>query len=90
MGAKGYKAILSDVAIALTLLAFYPYIRDILKGVVKPHVFSWIIWSSTTLIVFLTQLQAGGGLGLRRVWLHYARHRTFGLYQAGRCRHHPG
>ena len=59
----GYKAILSGVAIALTLLAFYPYLRDILKGVVKPHVFSWIIWASTTLIVFFAQLQDGGGAG---------------------------
>ncbi|MES9971296.1 MAG: hypothetical protein ABW092_14785 [Candidatus Thiodiazotropha sp.] len=29
----------------------------------KPHVFSWVIWGSTTFIVFLAQLEAGGGVG---------------------------
>ena len=57
------KEILSIVAIALTLLAFYPYLRGILHGATKPHVFSWIIWGSTTFLVFLAQLQAGGGAG---------------------------
>lgn len=54
---------LSVVAITLTFVAFYPYLRGILQGHVKPHVFSWIIWGSTTLVVFLAQLQAGGGVG---------------------------
>lgn len=58
-----YKEILSAVAITLTLIAFYPYLRGILQGTTKPHVFSWIIWASTTLVVFLAQLQAGGGVG---------------------------
>ncbi|ORU90105.1 MAG: hypothetical protein A6F71_03850 [Cycloclasticus sp. symbiont of Poecilosclerida sp. M] len=57
------KEILSSIAIALTLYAFFPYIRSILKGEVKPHVFSWIIWGSTTLIVFFAQLAGGAGVG---------------------------
>jgi len=57
------KQILSAIAIALTILAFYPYIRSILRGQTRPHVFSWIIWSLTTCIVFLAQWQADGGAG---------------------------
>ena len=47
----------------LTFYAFYPYIRGILRGGVRPHVFSWVIWGATTFVVFLAQLQAGGGVG---------------------------
>jgi hypothetical protein len=57
------KEFLSGVAIVLTLAAFYPYIRSILSGRTKPHVFSWVIWGATTFIVFLAQLADDGGAG---------------------------
>ncbi|MDX8385810.1 MAG: hypothetical protein R8M11_04735 [Gallionella sp.] len=57
------KEILSAIAIAITLVAFLPYIRSIIKGVLKPHVFSWIIWGTTTFVVFLAQLDDNGGAG---------------------------
>jgi len=57
------KELLSAVAIALTLLAFFPYIRSIIQGTVKPHVFSWVIWGTTTFVVFLAQLDDNGGAG---------------------------
>jgi hypothetical protein len=58
-----YNEFLSAAAIMLTFVAFYPYLRGIIQGQVKPHVFSWVIWGSTTFVVFLAQLQAGGGVG---------------------------
>lgn len=58
-----YKEFLSAVAIVLTFIAFFPYIRSILHGKIKPHVFSWVIWGSTTFIVFLAQLEDNGGAG---------------------------
>lgn len=58
-----YKEILSTVAIALTFIAFFPYIRSIIQGSVKPHVFSWVIWGTTTFVVFLAQLEDNGGVG---------------------------
>ena len=58
-----YKEILSAVAIALTLVAFVPYIRTIISGTTKPHVFSWVIWGATTFVVFLAQLKGKGGVG---------------------------
>lgn len=45
-GAMFYKEILSGVAVALTLAAFIPYIRNIVKGLARPHVFSWILGRS--------------------------------------------
>jgi len=58
-----YKEILSVIAVVLTFIAFVPYIRSILRNRTRPHVFSWIIWGSTTFIVFLAQLDGGGGVG---------------------------
>jgi hypothetical protein len=57
------KELLSAIAIALTFIAFLPYIRSIQQGKTKPHAFSWIIWGSTTFVVFLAQLAAKGGVG---------------------------
>lgn len=58
-----YKEFLGGVAIALTLVAFLPYIHSIVKGAIRPHVFSWIVWGTTTFIVFLAMLEDNGGAG---------------------------
>lgn len=58
-----HKELLSAVAIGLTVIAFLPYIRSILQGKTKPHVFSWVVWGSTTFVVFLAQLADKGGAG---------------------------
>jgi hypothetical protein len=57
------KYILSGIAIVLTFMAFTPYIYSIIKGKTKPHLFSWIIWSMTTFVVFFAQLEGGSGIG---------------------------
>lgn len=58
-----FKELLSASAILLTFVIFIPYIRSILKGDTKPHVFSWVIWALSTFVVFLAQLAGGGGMG---------------------------
>lgn len=57
------KDLFGAIALGLTFVAFYPYIRDILRGKTKPHVFSWCIWGVGTLIVSVAQLLDGGGAG---------------------------
>ncbi|MBQ0724063.1 MAG: hypothetical protein KBT50_03100 [Cycloclasticus sp.] len=57
------KEMLSLAAIILTFVAFIPYIRSIFNQQTKPHVFSWLIWSITTFIVFVAQLDDGAGIG---------------------------
>ncbi len=59
----GIKAVFSFAAIVLTFIAFVPYIRSIMVGITKPHVFSWVIWGTTTIIVFFAQVEAKGGVG---------------------------
>ena len=58
-----HKEILAIIATAITFYAFIPYIRSIRQGQTKPHVFSWLIWGSTTFVVFLAQLADNGGAG---------------------------
>ncbi|WP_425642208.1 hypothetical protein ACPUEK_02405 [Marinomonas gallaica] len=57
------KLIFSVIAIVLALVGFVPYIALIIRGKVKPHVFSWVIWGITTTVVFFAQLDADGGVG---------------------------
>jgi len=58
-----YKEILTTIAITMTLFAYVPFVRSILRGTIRPHVFSWVIWGATTSIVFFAQLKDGGGIG---------------------------
>ncbi|MDO6562228.1 hypothetical protein Q4488_02425 [Amphritea sp. 1_MG-2023] len=58
-----FKLMFSGLAVLLTLVAFVPYIRSILTGNTRPHVFSWLIWGMTTVIVFFAQIEAHGGVG---------------------------
>ncbi len=57
------KVYLGMIAIALTFFAFLPYIHSIKQGKTQPHPFSWIIWGSLTVAVFLAQLADEGGAG---------------------------
>ena len=50
-------------AVVLTVVAYVPYISAIRAKAVKPHFFSWLIWSLTTVIVFFAQMAAEGGAG---------------------------
>lgn len=47
----------------MTLANFYPYIRGVLRGGIRPHMFSWVVWGTATLLVFIAQVQAGAGVG---------------------------
>ena len=55
--------ILGVISIGITVWALYPYIRAIQNGKMKPHLFSWIIWGSSTSIVGIAQFIEKGGAG---------------------------
>jgi len=58
-----YKELLAAAAIVLTIAMYVPYIRSIHAGQTKPHSISWIIWTLSSLVVFLAQLAERGGSG---------------------------
>lgn len=39
------------------------YVRSILSGVVKPHMYTWLIWGIVTAVVATTQITSKGGPG---------------------------
>ncbi len=57
------KTIFSIIAIALTFIAYVPYIRDTLSGKTTPHVYTWFIWVIVGAIAFGLQVSAGAGVG---------------------------
>lgn len=57
------KYLFSLTATLLTFIGFYPYLRGIFLGLIKPHVFSWVIWGISTLIIFFAQLHDNAGAG---------------------------
>lgn len=58
-----YQAILSVLATAITIYAYIPYLRGIIKGVTKPHFFTWSIWTLTTFVAVAAQMHEGAGVG---------------------------
>jgi hypothetical protein len=63
MDISAIKYVISLIAIALTVLAYIPYIRDTYTGKTKPHTFSWLIWTIGTGIIFAIQSGNGAGPG---------------------------
>jgi hypothetical protein len=59
-----FNELASLASIVLTVIAYAPYIAAIRKRAVKPHFFSWVIWSITTSVVSLAQFSAEGGVGV--------------------------
>jgi hypothetical protein len=57
------KPYLGVIAVCLGLAAYVIYISSTLKNKIKPHAFSWLLWTLTTAIVFIAQVMKGGGAG---------------------------
>jgi hypothetical protein len=57
------KETLAVIAALLAVGGNLPYLWDILKGRVKPHPYTWFVWSLVSGIVFFGQLAKGAGIG---------------------------
>ncbi len=51
------------VASLLAVVGNVPYLRDVIKGKVKPHPYTWLVWSIVSFVIFFGVLAKGGGLG---------------------------
>ncbi|MDO6459347.1 hypothetical protein Q4485_01410 [Granulosicoccaceae sp. 1_MG-2023] len=63
MSTSDWRLLFSGLSILLTVGGFVPYVLGIIKGRVRPHMVSWLIWGTTTFLVFIAQLQDGAGIG---------------------------
>lgn len=57
------KEVASGLAIILIVIGYAPYIRDTVSGKTKPHIFSWLIWTIVTSVIYALQVSAGAGAG---------------------------
>lgn len=57
------KNLIAILAIILTFVGYAPYFRDLFRDRTKPHIFSWLVWSIVTAIIFALQVSAGAGFG---------------------------
>lgn len=55
------QAIFGFTALVLNLIGYVPYIRDIFLKIVKPHPFTWAIWTILTTIAAFNQIRNDGG-----------------------------
>lgn len=57
------KDVLAIIAAILAVAGNLPYIRDAFTRRVKPHPFTWLVWTIVSAIVFFGQLAEGAGIG---------------------------
>ncbi len=57
------KEIIAIIAATLAIIGNVPYLWDVFKGRVKPHPYTWLIWTIVSCIVFFGQVAKGAGVG---------------------------
>lgn len=57
------KELFGIVAVILTFVGYIPYIKSILRGKTKPHVYSWFVWTINTSLVLILQITNNAGAG---------------------------
>jgi hypothetical protein len=57
------KILIAIIASILAIIGNVSYLRDTLKGRVKPHPYTWFIWSIVSMTTFFGGLAKGAGIG---------------------------
>jgi hypothetical protein len=58
------KMTIAIVSAVLAIAGNVPYLMDIIKKKVKPHPYTWLVWSIVSCIVFFGQLKSGAGIAV--------------------------
>ena len=58
-----YNALLGILSTAIGTGSFFPYIFDTIKGKIRPHAYSWLVWGFLQAAVFIAQTEKGAGPG---------------------------
>ncbi len=64
-----YHVVLTIASILFGVVGNALYIRSVVRGATKPHVFTWLSFFIIDIIIFAVQLTHGGGLG---AWVTFA------------------
>jgi hypothetical protein len=57
------KDILAVIAAVIAIAGNLPYVRDAFTRRVKPHPYTWLVWTIVSAIVFFGQIAKGAGIG---------------------------
>jgi hypothetical protein len=57
------KEILGGLSLIISAAAYAPYIWSMFRRQIRPHLFSWIVWSLISLIAYLAQTRGNAGPG---------------------------
>lgn len=57
------KQLLGIGATCLVFVGYVPYFRGVISGKIRPHIYSWLVWSIVAFIVFALQVSGGAGAG---------------------------
>lgn len=57
------KNIIGILATIFVFLGYIPYLRDIIRGKTKPHLYSWFVAGFAAIIIFALQVSGGAGIG---------------------------
>jgi hypothetical protein len=57
------KITIALIAAALAIIGNVPYLRDVIRGKVTPHPYTWLVWTIVSCIVFFGQIAKGAGVG---------------------------
>lgn len=57
------KEIFAYSAVVIAIFGYLPYLRDAYTKRVKPHPYTWLVWSIVTGITFFGQVVKGAGVG---------------------------
>ena len=58
-----FKVIVGALAAIVAVFNYLPYLIGVFRKTLRPHAFSWIIWTLMTSIIFAAQLADGAGPG---------------------------
>lgn len=58
-----FKTILGVLAVGMTIWAHIPYLIHTIRGINKPHIFTWVIWTLLTGIAACAMWTGGAGAG---------------------------
>jgi hypothetical protein len=65
---ENVKMVLAVLACTISFFNLVYYLRTVFYGSTRPHVFSWLIWGTVTIIAAIVQFVEGAGTG---AWLTF-------------------
>lgn len=58
------KGVIAIIAAVLAIFGNIPYLRNVIHKKIKPHPYTWFVWSIVSGVTFFGALQKGAGVGV--------------------------